>query len=98
MEDCGFQILSFLLHLEISGTLNLRVVGEKQDFTAAVGSQDTVRFECNEGQVANSKQITLTSKILLDFRENLFTRWHARSGLFAVRINVTVWVQIDSFT
>lgn len=47
MEDCDFQILSFLLHLEISGTFSLRAVGELQDCTA-FKSQDTIRFKYNK--------------------------------------------------
>lgn len=95
MEDCGFQILSLFLHLEISGTLSSRAPSEKQDFTAAVKSQDTIRFKCNRGREANSREITLNSKILFDLRE-----LHSQGGIIPLtvaRINKTVWVQMQGF-
>lgn len=81
MEDCGFQILSLFLHLEISGTLSSRALSEKQYFTAAVKSQDTIRFKCNRGSKANSREITLNSKILFDLRE-----LHSLGGMISLTV------------
>lgn len=96
-EPCGFRFLPpfSLPHLEICGAPSQTAASEKQDFTAAVESQEMIRFMSNEGR-GRRKQITeLWPQILQESKLSFSGRLDPRASVQR-QTSHDKWVQARS--